>query len=163
MFFALAHLALVSAGAFGVDYSSDNILGRMLNGYGSASGAGSSYGFFAPGIFSQIRAVFDITGRDGSVRSIPLESHVSHEADLRIGNIIEQFANDFDNQIEFQRSLAASLAATFFGREPQAKSINVRIERFTPSSMEEHRLGLRPLWIPEYSAKFVHNLPVAKQ
>jgi hypothetical protein len=162
---ASGHLVLTALGAFSFEFSDESRFGRVMSFYGEASGAGHSYGFFAPGVFSQIRAIFDITDKAGVKKSIDLESEISpiHEAQLRVGNIIEQFMNDYDDPMEYQRALAASLAGTVFGRHPEATSVNVRIERFTAQSLTEYKRGLVPKWIPEYSAEFVYKQPLAEK
>jgi hypothetical protein len=159
---ALCHLILVSLGASYVNISDENWVGRAVNIYDEVSGAGSSYGFFAPGIFSQIRAVFDVIDANGQTRTVNLAKGINKEADLRVGNIIDQFQSidevedGDDERIErLQRSMAASLAGTIFGRYPGAKKVVLRLEKFQPPSMEEYRRGERPNWEPLYSAAFI--------
>ena len=156
------HLALVTLGAGGVSLRELGLPGRALETYGGLSGANSGYGFFAPGVSSQLGARFDVALRDGATIRASLATGSSHEADIRAGNIIDQFASVDDDEDEesaarVRRALAASLAGTMFGRHPEAAAVVVRLETFTPVSMEAWRGGERPRWLPLYTAKFVHS------
>jgi hypothetical protein len=80
------------------------------------------------------------------------------ETDLRIGNIFNQFFSESGEDAEdLQRSVAASLAGTVLGRNPDATAVNVRLENFSPVSMKEYRSGSRPSWSSIYEAKFVYT------
>jgi hypothetical protein len=151
---ALFHLALVGLGASYLGYSHFGKLAPALDYYGELSGAGFTYGFFAPGIYDQLRAIFEITDPAGRTRRVDLATGASHEADLRVGNIIDQFAEDADRSMEFQRSLSSSLAGTIFGRYADARQVKVILEEFHPVSMRDYRSGGRPHWAFLYSAKF---------
>lgn len=151
----LCHLFLVMLGAGNVDLERLGIFGQAIAFYGAVSGSAESYGFFAPGVSSQLEVLFDLTDRSGKTRTISLETGASHEADLRVGNVIGQFSNESEEPEKLQRSVAASLAGTVFGRYPEAKEVNVRLEEFTPVSMADYRVGKRPQWAPIYQAKFV--------
>ncbi len=164
---AAAHLGLVTAGAGAVSLGGLGSFGRVLGEYGALSGASSRYGFFAPGVYSQLGARFDIIDGAGVTTSASLKTGASHEADLRVGNIIDQFGRlsdaDEDEAVRLRRSLAASLAGKMFARYPEASAVVVRLETFTPVAMEEWRRGERPRWSPLYTAKFVHRTqPEAK-
>jgi hypothetical protein len=154
---ALFHLGMVALGAASIDFSEETWLGKILVFYGNFTGAGTGYGFFAPGVTGQIRARFEVIDKDGNKSMTVLEKHQTHEADLRVGNIIDQFLGDANDDKDVQRSLAASLAGTVFGRSPSAREVVVRLESFTPPSMAEYREGKRPEWVPLYSASFIDN------
>ena len=155
-----AHLCLVALGASTLGLGELGALGSALDEYGALSGASSRYGFFAPGVTSQLGARFDIVDGAGVTTSASLETGASHEADLRVGNIIDQFGSlgdDEEDAARLRRSLAASLAGKMFARHPEATAVVVRLETFTPVSMEAWRRGERPQWSPLYTAKFVHH------
>ena len=159
---AAGHLGLVTLGASTLSLRELGLPGRILDEYGALSGASSGYGFFAPGVTSQLGARFDVVDAEGRATSASLAGGASHEADLRVGNIIDQFAIVDDDEDEesadrVRRSLAASLAGKMFARYPEASAVVVRLETFTPVSMEAWRAGERPRWMPYYSAKFVHS------
>ena len=154
---AVFHLTIVGLGAASVNLSGLGPLGVVLDHYGSITGAGDSYGFFAPGVFRQIRARFDVVDAKGRRTPAALESGANHEADLRVGNIIDQFQNDSDDPQAMQRSIAASLAGTLFGRHPKTKTVVVRLEEFVAVSMSDYRHGVRPKWSSLYEATFEHN------
>lgn len=155
---AVFHLSLVTLGAAKVDYGALPKIGRFLTFYGNLTGSNNSYGFFSPGVFDQLRARFEVIDQNGKSQFVPLESGVSHEADLRVGNIIDQLQNDFDDdKMKFQRSLSRSLVGTIFGRYPEAERVTVYLDRFDTISMDEYRKGERPKWSPVYQATFIHK------
>jgi hypothetical protein len=154
----LFHLMLVTAGATYFDLSKIGFFATAAEYYGEVTGSGSGYGFFAPGVTGQLRALFDIVGPKGTTKTISLFTHASHEADVRVGNIIDQFASDPDEDTPaLHRALAASLAGTIFGRYPDSKKVVVRLQELWPVSMEEYREGKRAEWEPVYDAAFIHN------
>ena len=158
---AAGHLGLVALGAGSVNLRDLGLPGRALEEYGALSGASSGYGFFAPGVGFQLGARFDIIDKGGVTTPDSLATGASHEADIRVGNIIDQFGRVDDEDDEeaaarVRRALAASLAGTLFGRHPDAAAVVVRLQSFTPVSMEAWRSGERPRWAPVYTAKFVH-------
>jgi len=163
---ALAHLVLVTLGAAYFDIDRFGALEPAVSYYGALSGSSNSYGFFAPGIESQLHAVFEVRDARGRERLVPLESGDSAEADLRVGNIIDKFAPDSEDNIsdvQLQRSLSASLARVLFMRIPDARSVNVRLEEYRPVSMNDYKKNKRGYWHPLYSARFSLNPRVARQ
>jgi hypothetical protein len=159
---AAGHLCLVTVGASTLSLRELGLPGRALDEYGTLSGANSGYGFFTPGVTSQLGARFDIIDRDGQSRTASLATGASHEADLRVGNIVDQFGRiddeDEDESARLRRSLAASLAGKMFARNPDAAAVVVRLETFAPPSMEGFRGGERPSFRPFYTAKFVRHV-----
>jgi hypothetical protein len=154
---AVFHLLIVTLGASHTDFSSLGVIGKALSTYALISGADVSYAFFAPGIFGQLRAQFDVIDQDGKVKPVPLRLHESHEAELRVGNIIDQMQADREDQEDFQRAMTASLARNIFARYPGAHAVVVRLEEFSPVSIEEFRKNFRPSWTPLYEAKYTRN------
>jgi hypothetical protein len=151
---ALFQLVLVFCGAASIDVSRLGSLGTILNYYGEVSGSGSGYGFFSPGVESQIGAEFDIVGSNGQVKTTTIRNGLNQEADLRLGNIIDQFGTEQDDPKAFQRSLSASLAGYMFGKNPDAREVVVRLQEYYPPSMADYRAGKRAKWAPVYSATF---------
>jgi hypothetical protein len=151
---ALLHLALMALGASYTGYSWSGPFERALDYYGELSGSGQTYGFFAPGIYTQLRAVFEVTDKSGQTRQVNLAVGENHEADLRVGNIIDQFSYEVEDPVEFQRSLSSSLAGTIFGRYPESRTVAVKLEEFHPVSMSEYRSGVRSRWESVYQAKY---------
>jgi hypothetical protein len=150
------HLILVALGAGSVSLRPLGPPGRILDGYSALSGAASTYGFFSPGVDGQLIAHFEVVDAQGRSRDATLETGSSHEADLRVGNIIDQFWHE-DDTPGLERVLAASLAGKIFARHPEAREVAVRLEHFEPVSMEAFRGGARPERVPLYEAKFVHG------
>lgn len=152
----LLHLTLVAANA---SHSRLDRLSRVsiLSYYGRLSGAGSCYGFFAPGVGYDLRSSFDVIDDRGEAMTARIETGVSHEADLRVGGVIGALKRDSEDAPKLRRALTASMAGKMFVRYPQAKAIVVRLERFDPVSMKAFRAGARSQWKTFYEAKFIHG------
>jgi hypothetical protein len=146
---------LVSLGASGADLTRLGWVGTVLDYYAMLSGANEQYAFFAPGVSSQIGVLFDLIDKEGNERTVTLESGLNHETELRIGNIFGEFQNDaVSDPAKLHRAVAASFVGTMFGRYPGTKEVRVRLQEFTPVSMQEHREGKRPQWNPIYQARY---------
>lgn len=159
VFIALGHLLLVAIGAAELELPSGTWWSRAIDIYGEISGSSSGYGFFSPGVTSQIRASFDIVEKDSTRLTQELKDQSNREVDLRLGDIVEQFLGDEDRQdpMGFQRQLSASLSGAVFAHHEGAKSVTIRLEKFTPVSMEDFRNGMRGQWTPLYSAEFINR------
>ncbi len=162
------HLALVILGAFQVPLSNE-VGDYFYQMYGKITGASSGYGFFAPGVGTQLRASFEVHDTKGTITKVPLEQGRNREADLRIGNIVGWFWKDTlggdapesgtekgatSKRRDIQRSMTASWAGKIFGRYPETKSVVVILEEYQMPSMDEYRKGERPYWTKYYRAKF---------
>ena len=144
-------------GASGLRYSWAGRFEPVLNYYGELTGSGQSYGFFAPGVWGQIRASFDVIDKNDHSTPVSLDTGLSREAGLRVGNIINEFTEQAEDLVKLQRSLSSSLAGTVFGRYPEATKVVVRLEEFLPVSMQEFRAGSRAHWKPIYTATYMAN------
>ena len=151
------HFLVMIAGAASIDLSNLGFAASPLDLYGALSGANRRYGFFAPGVGSQSRARFEVIEHDGNKFEQSLLDGSSHEADLRVGNIIDMFLRMDDDADDMRRALAASLAGTFFGRHPNARDVVVHLDEFEPVSMAQYRAGERPTWDEIYTARFRHE------
>lgn len=163
---AAGHLLLVGLGASYVDLTRLGPIGEALNLYGEATGSSHSYGFFAPGVGSQVRARFEVVDESGKNEMISLQSGASHEGDLRVGNIIDQFVHMLDEveeQENLRRSLAASLAGSVFGEYPKAREVVVHLDEFVPVSMADYRAGERAKWDEIYTARFRNDAPTTAE
>lgn len=157
------HLSLVAFGISEIEFDSKKPLGKAFAVYGDLTGASAGYGFFSPGVESQLRAQFDVTKADKSTRTIQLEEGMNSEAFIRTGDIIEKYYQAFDEEDsdDMQRDLSASLAASVFGRFPTATDVRVRIDEFSTVSMNDYREGKRPEWKNLYTAHFSKK-PIAR-
>ena len=99
---AVVQLGFAAAGAMELDFDSAH---RLISQYGALSGTDSSYGFFAPEVGTQLRVIFELTGADGTKKTDVLTTGASHEADLRIGDMVAIFWSADEG---LQRGLAAS-------------------------------------------------------
>lgn len=157
--FALTQLLLVIVGANQwVNWEKLGKLGAGLSFYSDMTGASSGYGFFAPGVGSQLRAKFEVFQEGVPPQEVLLETGHSQESDLRVGNIVGWFWRE-DSTRDLKRAMAASWAGKMFGRFPKADQVVVRVESYELVSMKEYREGKRPGWKPFYRATFEHRKP----
>lgn len=140
---AAVHLGLVAMGAVKMHIPGRGWAKRALDEYRTLSGANVHYAFFAPGVDTQVRPVFELTDRSGRVIIDLLSWPVSPEVDTRLGNM--SYLLDVEDE-ELQRALLASWAGVMFARHPTAERVVVRIEDFELPSMEEVRGGQTPGW-----------------
>lgn len=149
------HLLLVILGASYVKISDFVPGGIFIELYQNASGASSSYGFFAPNIGGKSRAVFDIVDASGSkIENMPLMSKAGREAELRLHCLYDEFNVKRSNKDKFRKNLAASLAASVFSQHPEAVLVTLHVQEFWQKSMAEYRQGLRAHWSDYYLARF---------
>lgn len=153
----MGHLILVAIGAGRVSLRPLGALGRLVERYGTVSGASYGFGFFAPEVTGQLQASFEVIDGEGKKTITSLETGISHEADLRVGDIIDKLAGDADDPERLRRDLAASLAGKVFGRHPEAREVVVRLLLFESVSMEEFRRGTLPMSRPVYEARFARK------
>jgi hypothetical protein len=153
LFTALAagHLMLVACGAAGfAPWAKSGPPGDALRWYGTVTEAGNGYGYFAPVVGMPSRVTFVLTDDVGRAWTDSLASSASSpEARLRIGTIALSAADP-----ELRPRLAASWAATMFGRHPSARQVVVRVETYVLPPMENCRAGDEPWWEPVYEATF---------
>lgn len=150
------HLIIVAMGASQFDFYRLGVVGSWLHVYGQVTGAGSGYGFFAPGVGDGLRAEFDI--HEGiSTRTVKLEPGHNRESDLRIGNLLNALSKHLDDE-KTRRSVSASLAAKMFNQFPNASGVTVRLESIGIATMSEYRAGKTSSdWKSLYKAKFVRS------
>jgi hypothetical protein len=146
---AAGQLTLVAVGVVSVDLRRLGPLGLYLDDYCHLSGADADYGFFAPDVTDQIEAHFEITDLEGHQKPVFLSLGSNHEADVVVGDIIDNFQNP---DPEVRSSLATSLAGQIFADHPEAVRVMVRVQVFETVSMEEFRDGARPRRTPLYEA-----------
>jgi len=123
--------------------------------YSALSGANSGYDYFASGSRSMLWATFDVVDAEGNVTTDHLSAGMNREVDLRIKNIVEQFAVQKHSAVK--RALAASFAGKMFGKHPEAESIVVRLQQYHLPLMEEFQRGEQPGWRFVYEARFVRS------
>jgi hypothetical protein len=151
---AAAHLLLVACGASGLmGLFGGCAPGRALQWYGAMSGADAGYNFFAPRVGSELRVAFVLTGPDGRRWEDDLTAGENQEVKLRVGSMTGLFPAAPEGEA-LRRDLAASWAATMFGRHPDADEVTVRVEVYEVPSMEDYRAGQRPEWRLVYTAHF---------
>ena len=159
----LCHLLMVVVGITEFHFPANTRWGKAFSAYGELTGSGYSYGYFAPGAYSQLRAQFIVSDHSGHSQVLCLDQTRTHEAALRLGNILEQLSNDAADPTEFHHHLASALAGSIFARYPEAHTVDVRLQRYSTVSMKQFRLGSRTTWEPEFSAKFAISKRMASQ
>lgn len=153
--FAVLHLGIVILAAAQIEMAAIPLIGRSLHYYGALSGAGNSYGFFAPGVGSSFRAEFDVEEHNHS-HTDHLERHHNRESDLRFGNLLGLLSRNVDDE-KARRAIAASWAGKIFARYPEASAVTVRLEMHGVPVMKLYKEGIRASWEPFYRAKFVKS------
>ena len=132
---ALVQLGFAAAGAREVDFDHAP---RPIAQYAALSGTDSSYGFFAPEVGTQLAARFELTSADGTKSTDVLTTGASHEADLRIGDMVAIFWMD---DRDLQRSIAASWAGRMLARHPEAARVVVHLDAYEAEFVRRADLG----------------------
>ena len=140
---AVVHFGLVAMGAVEMRLPGSGWATQAMEGYRALSGTNVYYSFFAPGVDTQVRPVFEVTDRSGVMTTDMLSRAVNSEVDIRIGNMTSFLKYEDE---DFQRAILASWAGVMFARHPDAEQVVVRIEAFELPSMEESREGRKPGW-----------------
>jgi hypothetical protein len=147
----MGHLALVACGAARVSIPGRSAAGRAVNAYAALSGADNAYGFFAPSVAADVRAVLVTTDRAGRARASVLGFSDSTEADFRLATAVGLFPRA---SAPLRRALAASWAGSLLGADPGSESVLVRVEYQDLPTMRDYRAGRRPSWVPLYEGTF---------
>lgn len=140
------HLLLVICGAtkrplLPKDHPAETVL-RL---YGSASGSDSHYGFFAPGVGPQLRAIFILTDEDGKTWTETMGKGLNREAFLRAGCPVTLYGLP-DVSEEVRKGLLTSWAANMLARHPSAVEVTIHIEIFDPPAMADYQAGQAAEW-----------------
>ncbi len=153
---AAGHLVTVVCGAcYLLPGSNSGPAGQIVRWYATMSGAGSSYGFFAPQVGAKHRARFLLQDDKGSTWWEVFDQASSLEARLRLTGIVESafMSGDADKFPEWRKRLVESWAATMFSRHPSAESLNVLVQFYDIPTIAEYRAGSRPSWETVYRAQ----------
>ena len=151
------HLGVVLLGALGFPLWSLGPLGPVIEGYTGLSGAGSSYGFFAPEVGEGIRARFDLYDRSGRrFATDQLERGPTREADLRVGNIVESIPRYAEDDRTRARMLAA-WSGKILARHRQATNVVVTVESIDVPTIDDYRKGVRYDWKGYLRSRFVRK------
>jgi len=152
--FAGFHVVLVAMGATGTQSAtSSTAAGELVSAYSALSGADNGYGFFA-GVGAQHRTRFFLTDKSGKTWSDNLELGSNSEASMRFTGISNLLPSMSEND---RLAIYKSMAATMFGRHPNAETVTVRMDvwgfdqKGAPAdypSMKQYRDGVRPRWLP---------------
>lgn len=152
------HLTLVTLSASYIEIA-DWIPGKSaIDFYRKASGADSSFGFFAPSIGIKARGLFDFVDSNGTkVTNISLVPGSEREMQIRMGGIFDEFTSKDADDASFRKPLAASLAAAIFSKHSDAAEVTLHVQEFWPITMAEYRQGQRAAWSEYYAARFART------
>jgi hypothetical protein len=137
---AAAHLLLVIAGAARVTLPASSAA-KMLGVYAAWSGAGTSYGFFAPGVAAEWRAAIDLY--DPAAAAWTTRTRAAPNLELAV---LDSTINSYFSQKEIREALAASWAAAEMPKAPGAAAAVVRAEAFLLPTLAAYRSGHRGEW-----------------
>jgi hypothetical protein len=152
---AAFHLVVVVCSASGgLSLLKKGLPGPLLYRYAVLSGADNGFGFFAPSVAATNRTRFAIADGAGKAHEVTLGEAPNHEVRLRSGTPVVLFGVN-----ELRSPLAASWAGKVFGRHPEARAVNVRVEEYEVPSMAAYRAGERPQWLAIYEETFVVEGP----
>lgn len=138
---AAVHLLVVVLGAARVKVSSPGPLRSLIEIYGAWSGAGNSYGFFAPGVASEWRTTLDYYEPLQGTWVTRTRTAPNLELSLLEATINSSFSHD-----GIREALAASWAAAQLGEVPDAAAVVVRAEAFLLPTITQYRAGVRGRW-----------------
>jgi hypothetical protein len=151
---AFLHLVLVICGAAGVTLSGRNLALGILAQYSEVSGAETQYGFFAPAVASQCRAILTLRDAEGRAWSDTIAADPAAGFGWRTSSAIDAIPRLPEN---LRRALAGSWAAVMFGRHPDAVEVVVDTQIELLPTMAEWDAGARPKWESFYSSTFVRK------
>lgn len=118
-----------------------SLAGRIYGVYGAYSGAGTSYGFFAPGVAAEWRAAIDLYDPAGGKWTTRIKSPGNLELAILDATIAGHFGNE-----GLREAIAGSWAASAIAQAPRAAAAVVRAEAFLVPTMKEYRAGARGEW-----------------
>jgi hypothetical protein len=140
---------LVTCGAFNIPLSfNSGLVTKVLLSYTNWTGANNGYGFFSPGIPSQIIAKITSFNRSGE-KSVEQLGTGKEEIDLRISTML--FLLD---KVDVPNLTSRALAAYTFGHDPEVKQVNVTFSRYIVPSMKDYRQGKQPYLDDFYTSDY---------
>lgn len=151
---ACLHLVLVICGAASVTLSGRNLALGILAQYSEVSGADTQYGFFAPSVASQCRAILTLRDAEGREWSDTVAADPAAGFGWLTSSAIDSIPRLPEN---LRRALAGSWAAVMFGRHPQAVEVVVDSQIEMLPTMPEWDAGARPEWKSLYKSTFVRK------
>ena len=148
------HLGLAVTGALGLCLWEGGPIGRVLTIYRALSGLDTGYSYFAPAVGTPPRAEFTVVDGVGGEVADTLETHVSREADIRVGDLVEVFTRRRAADAR-RRRIVVSWAATMFARHPEAEAVLVDVGYRRLPAMSDLRRGAAPGWRSIFRARVV--------
>ena len=148
------HGALVLISAFKIPLKLHDLAQTPIDVYRDMSGAGNTYGFFAPGVAPQWRVRAVMINAKGERREVDLAPTSSGEAGHRFGVLTSLFQEASEpNRLTLARSWAAWLLSQY----PDATSVTILVDAFNVPSIRDYGLGERGGWEEIFRARIEVN------
>ena len=151
---ALLHVVLVMFGAADLPLPGRGIATAVVAQYANVSGADTHYGFFAPAVASQCRAVLTMRDAESRAWNDTLVEDPSDPFAWRTASAVDSIPR---LPQKLRRALAASWAAVMFGRHPNAVQVVVDVQIEELPTMAEWRGGARSVWKSIHETEFVRK------
>jgi hypothetical protein len=151
---ALVHLTLVALSAAKVQLPGQGLATVLTAQYEDVSGADTEYGFFAPAVASQCRAVLTLRDAQGREWNDTVVDESSAQFGWRTGSAIDAIPRLPER---LRRALACSWAAAMFGRHSDAVEVDVDAQIEMLPTMDDWNEGARPEWTSFYKTTFVRK------
>jgi hypothetical protein len=150
---ALLHFSFIIPSSARINPIPDNWLGEhMLAPLLHCTGSDNAYGFFAPGVASELRASLTFEDMAGNTWSTSLEDLFSLEGGLRAMTSVAIFGRQ--TQSERRSEFATSWAAWGLGQFPHATQVRIDVTLIELPDMARFRAGVPINYRSFYSAVF---------
>ncbi len=150
------HLGLAVTGALGLCLWDAGAIGQVSTYYRALAGLDTGFAFFAPSVGSPPHAEFTMVDGAGDEVVDTLETRVTREADIRVGDLVEVFIHRRTNE-GMRRQIAASWAAALLARHPGAEAVRVDVGYRHLPDMAQLRGGATPQWRSYFRGRVVRS------
>ena len=144
----LFHLLIACAGAFGFETRRAD-LKAFFKAYSGATGAGRSYGYFAPQVSTHVRARCEFGNQNERFQVVDFkydstDRFGASEIKIRFGTIVDYYNRP---EIVDKVRYAASWAEYLLDRNPRFSRCQIDVEYQSIPTMAEYHQGARSRWI----------------
>jgi hypothetical protein len=122
---------------------------HALNAYGHYTGAGASFGFFAPSVPDQVLPVVTALDRHGHAARVVLGTRSDSEADLRLSSLTFLYAKTHVLDL-----YGRSVAAYVMGQNGSVDTVLVTLGFYELPSMRAYASGAQPAYKPYFHGTF---------
>jgi hypothetical protein len=136
----LLHFSFIIPSSARINPIPDNRLGEyILAPLLHSTGADNAYGYFAPGVASELHVSLTFEGREGNTWSTSFQDLFSLEGGLRAKTSVLIFG--VQTEPESRSPIAASWAAWGLGKYPEATQVRIEIDVTQLPNMARYRAG----------------------